>query len=279
MSQTQSISTERDSVLPSLNHDSHELAQAYEEASDRQFNHGKILIDSLHIREGQRVLDVGCGTGRLGEYVADLVGDSGEVVGVDPLPLRIDIASRKHRPNFRTQVGNAEDLSAFADGSFDAIYFNSVFHWVGNKAKALAEAYRVLRKGGRIALNSADTERPHDSKILIAEVLRDEGIADNKVASAGINLTVTNEQLHQLIVGAGFVDYQGQHLSFVDHHPDAAELIRFNRSSFFGNFLLGLTDDELARVHRRLDARLDALRAPGGAQLKRHLVFASAQKP
>jgi arsenite methyltransferase len=75
--------------------DSPELAAAYQEVSTHQFEHGKLLIDALNLSNGQRVLDIGAGTGRLGAYVAGLVGPSGYVIGIDPLPLRIEIARSK----------------------------------------------------------------------------------------------------------------------------------------------------------------------------------------
>jgi 2-polyprenyl-3-methyl-5-hydroxy-6-metoxy-1,4-benzoquinol methylase len=78
--------------------DSPELASTYEQVSTRQFNHGKLLIASLAPRPGERVLDVGCGTGRLGDYVAQLVAPCGEVLGVDPLPLRVDSIHATCRP-------------------------------------------------------------------------------------------------------------------------------------------------------------------------------------
>src|SRR5688572_22204259 len=102
----------------SLGLDSEELASTYERVGTRQFNHGKLLIAALAPRPGERGLDIGCGTGRLGDYVAGLVAPDGEVVGVDPLPLRIDIAARKNR-RFSASVGRAEDLSRFAPESFD----------------------------------------------------------------------------------------------------------------------------------------------------------------
>src|SRR5262245_21325963 len=83
----------------SLTLDSADLANTYERVSTRQFDHGKVLIAALDPRPGERVLDVGCGTGRLGAYVAGLVAPGGDVVGIDPLPLRVEIAARKH-PSF-----------------------------------------------------------------------------------------------------------------------------------------------------------------------------------
>src|SRR5688572_6041558 len=127
----------------SLNLDSAELANTYERVSTRQFDHGKVLIAALDPKPGERVLDIGCGTGRLGAYVAGLVAPTGEVVGVDPLPLRVEIAARKHAL-FRASVGRAEDLSHFESGSFDVVYLNSVFHWIEDKRQTLEEVRRVL---------------------------------------------------------------------------------------------------------------------------------------
>jgi len=80
----------------SLKLDTPELAQQYEKFSaDRQFVAGKTLVAKLGVRNGERVLDVGSGTGLLAEHAAKLVGPTGSVVGIDPLPHRIDIARRK----------------------------------------------------------------------------------------------------------------------------------------------------------------------------------------
>ncbi len=56
---------------------------------------GQRLIQDLAVAEGETVLDIGCGTGLLAEYIAAIIGPGGSVIGIDPLPLRIEIA--KHR--------------------------------------------------------------------------------------------------------------------------------------------------------------------------------------
>lgn len=98
------------------------------------------------------MLDVGTGTGQLAEYVATRVGPGGRVVGIDPLPLRIDFAAKKARPNLHFAVGGAYDLAQFDDASFDVVYLNAVLHWLDEKRQPLREFARVLKAGGRIGI-------------------------------------------------------------------------------------------------------------------------------
>jgi ubiquinone/menaquinone biosynthesis C-methylase UbiE len=73
-----------------LSLDTPELAATYDKISVRQLEHGKELIATLNISSGERVLDIGAGTGHLAAYVSNIVGPTGWVVGIDPLPLRIE---------------------------------------------------------------------------------------------------------------------------------------------------------------------------------------------
>jgi arsenite methyltransferase len=262
----------------SLALDSEELAATYDRVSTRQFNHGRLLVAALAPRSGEHVLDVGCGTGRLGDHVARLVAPAGRVVGIDPLPLRIDIAARKN-PGFEAEVGRAEDLSGFPDASFDVVYMNSVFHWIEDKARALGEVRRVLKPGGRFGVNSADANRPHQSAVLVREVALEEGLTHAKVASAfGTNFRVGGQELAELVAAAGFVDVDVQSHTFVDTLEGVDELMAWSKSSSFGNFLADLDAGELQRVRARLSQKLESARTPEGIQLERYLVFATARR-
>lgn len=262
----------------SLELDSPELAATYDLTSLRQFNHGKVLIQALDPKPGERVLDIGCGTGRLGEYVANLVGPSGEVIGIDPLPLRIDFAGRKH-PRFSAQVGRAEDLSAFPDGSFDVVYSNSVFHWVSDKPTALREALRVLKPGGRIGINSADAERPHEFAALVRESVIEEGLREVAEASAfGTNYRVSANELISLLDDAGFIRLQVTPHTFVDDVEGVDDLFAWSTSSSFGNFLSELDAVQRDRVRTRLESKLEGKRRETAIQLERYLVFAVGHK-
>jgi arsenite methyltransferase len=262
----------------SLELDSVELAYNYERLGRRQFNHGKVLIESLQIRPGERVLDIGCGTGLLAEHVAGLVAPDGEVIGVDPLPFRVEIAVPKH-PLFRARIGRAEDLAPFGDASFDVVYLNSVLHWLRDKASALREAARVLKPGGRIGVNSADADHAHQSGVLVRECLLEEGLSDAALASAGGNrYRVNARELSELLRAAGFSAVQVRAHTFVDQISGADEVFAWSRSSSFGNFLSKLTSPELEAVRRRLARKLETLRTDKGIQLERYLVFATARR-
>ena len=93
-------------MTTSFTHDTGKLAETYDRLSDSQFEGGKRLVERIGIREGSRVLDVGCGTGRLTRFIADKVGGAGKVVGIDPLPERIAVA-REHAPGIPFDVGQA----------------------------------------------------------------------------------------------------------------------------------------------------------------------------
>lgn len=258
-----------------LDCDTANLAAAYDDVGFRQFEHGRVLVGMLDLA-GQRVLDVGCGTGLLGAWVADRVGPGGEVFGIDPLPLRVALAKAKH-PRLQARVGRAEDLSAFASSSFDVLYMNSVLHWIPDQPRALAEAARVLHPSGRIAVNSADAQRPHEYHVLLAEVFADLGLRHRDPSTVCGNHRLDAESLAALLHGACFTDVQVSHHTFVDRVRDADELIRWCSASSFGNWLADLEPEQRVRLRDRLSARLDGLRSDDFVHLKRHHVFATAR--
>ena len=101
---------------------------------------------------GDAVLDIGCGAGVDSLVAAHLVGPAGRVVGLDVTPAMIDKA-RAHQAQLGLgqvtfQAADAEALP-FPDNDFDAVISNGVFNLTLNKAKALEEAHRVLKPGGR----------------------------------------------------------------------------------------------------------------------------------
>jgi ubiquinone/menaquinone biosynthesis C-methylase UbiE len=257
-----------------LSLDTPALAETYDKLSHRQFNHGKLLIADLEVLPGHHVLDIGSGTGLLGEYVADQIGPNGLVIGIDPLPHRIEVAQRRAGGRFQVQVGRAEDLSAFETERFDIAYYNSVFHWIGDKLQALWEAHRVLKRGGRLGISTAAKERPNDLDKVLAFTF-----GEQPALARTITHKIDSQELSALFKLAGLGLERLEIRTFTDRFLDVDELLAFNISSSFGNAFADLEETRRAEVREILDRALDVYRlADGSIQLKRNLIFAVARK-
>jgi ubiquinone/menaquinone biosynthesis C-methylase UbiE len=113
-------------------------------------------LDLAGIRTGDRVLDVGCGTGDLAIAAARRAGQGATVVGIDASPEMVEVArekARKARRAVRFQVEAVEALT-FDNGSFDVVLSSLMMHHLPAdlKLRALAEIRRVLRPGGRLVI-------------------------------------------------------------------------------------------------------------------------------
>ena len=121
------------------------------------------VVDALDVRSGQRVLEVGCGTGVLCRWLAGRTGGAAPVVGVDInryfLREAAALAAREglaERIEFRE--GDAKALP-FNDASFDAVLCATVLEEV-DADRALAEMVRVVRPGGRVGVVVRATDVP-----------------------------------------------------------------------------------------------------------------------
>lgn len=111
------------------------------------------LLDLARVKAGERMLDIGCGTGSLVVEAGRLVGPAGGVTGIDPSPEMIARAGRKARRagiDADFQEAGAERLP-FPDARFDLVTSTLMLHHLPKPARdtSLAEAARVLKPGGR----------------------------------------------------------------------------------------------------------------------------------
>jgi SAM-dependent methyltransferase len=124
------------------------------------------------LREGEAILDIGCGAGVDSILAARLVEPAGAVTGIDLVPEMLARARENSRlagvDNVSFQEAAAEQLP-FPENSFEAVISNGVFNLVVDKVKALKEIFRVLKPGGRFML--ADQvltgELPKETKVRV----------------------------------------------------------------------------------------------------------------
>jgi trans-aconitate methyltransferase len=118
-------------------------AELYDEKHSFVWKMAAALLDLLEAKPGERILDLGCGTGHLTEQIA---ASGAKVVGVDRSPDMIQQAREKY-PALQFEVMDAREI-VFAE-PFDAVFSNATLHWIKEPEKAIAGIAKVLRPGGR----------------------------------------------------------------------------------------------------------------------------------
>lgn len=269
-------------IVSSVMWDAPELAERYDKISDLQFESGRRLADMMGIKEGDQVLDVGCGTGRLALYISKVVGPSGSVIGIDPSPHRIRVAESKLKGpepgNLRFTRGRGEDLISFSSGAFDHVYYSSVFHWIGDKAAALSEANRVLKPGGAIGMTTVDKSHPFEMKKVMERIFREPPYAGQVDLEDEFCLLVDREELNALLANAGFKKIDIRSVVKKHYYSSAEELFDFIEASSFGNFLRDVPEHLRWRLLGTLKDELEKRRSGAHIELESSMMFAIARK-
>lgn len=203
------------------------------------------------LNPGEVVLDLGSGGGLDVLLAARQVGEAGLVYGVDMTDKMLELARRNAAKagtsNVEFRKGDLEDLP-LEDGSVDVIISNCVVNLTPDKGRALQEAFRVLRPGGRLAI----------SDIVVDGDLSDLQVSEDEIR-AGLSWAgciagaLSDSELTRLLEAAGF-----ENISITFEH-------RYSRGDLLGELpesMRALSEQTLAELIRRFTSSSIRARKP-----------------
>jgi SAM-dependent methyltransferase len=166
----------------------------------------RTLIDLIAPCPGEAILEIGCGAGSLVRLLAERLGEANPITAADVNPFLLHEAEQLAKVEglagrIRFTEGNAEALP-FGDGSFDCVYSVTVFEEC-DATRAIAEAVRVLRPGGRLGLVVRALDMPQWWNLDLPEpILSKVRVPPRSVAPGG----VADRSLYRRMSEAGLVD-------------------------------------------------------------------------
>ena len=146
-------------------------AELYNQQHNFVYKYGEGVIEWLNPKEGEKILDVGCGTGEL----TNKISEAGAIVtGMDASREMI----KKAQENFNDIKFFVKDATDFSfDSTFDAVFSNATLHWINKQQEALQCIYNVLRNGGRFVFEMGGKHNIESIHNAIKEEMKKEGVA------------------------------------------------------------------------------------------------------
>jgi trans-aconitate 2-methyltransferase len=143
----------------------------YDAKHDFVWKYGADLISLLAPKAGERILDIGCGTGHLTAQIAD---SGARVTGVDRSAEMVT-AARIAYPNLKFEIADARELRY--QNEFEAVFSNAALHWIREPEIVIQNVSRALRSGGRFVAEFGGKGNIQKMRIAFDRVLAELGAA------------------------------------------------------------------------------------------------------
>jgi len=160
------------------------------------------LVEAAGVRTGDRALDVACGTGAVTRLLAERVGPTGKVVGLDINPGMLAVARLVASSQSIEWLEGSAVKMPLPDANFDALVCQQGLQFFPDKPAALSEMRRVLRRGGRLAL-ACWRSIEHTPGYLVLEQALARRVGPEKAALPPFSFGDAGA-IRGLVVGAGF---------------------------------------------------------------------------
>jgi trans-aconitate 2-methyltransferase len=148
-------------------------ARLYDDKHNFVFKYGEDVVELLAPRQGEKILDLGCGTG----YLTNLIAQAGaRVIGMDHSASMIQRAIAAY-PDLDFRTLSATDFHF--DTPFDAVFSNATLHWVLDKEKVIDNIYKALRPGGRLVLEMGGKGNVEEILVATRKILTRHGYYSN----------------------------------------------------------------------------------------------------
>lgn len=201
------------------------------------------VADAAGIGTGDKVLDVGCGTGVLAREALRRVGQEGQVVGVDLNEGMLAVAARTE-PNIEWRSGDAASLP-FEDANFDAVVSQFALMYFPDRVASLRKMWRTLASGGRLAVAAwAPIDHARGYQILVDTADRQCGREAADVLAAPF---VLGDQpgLAKLFVSSGI---PGANITLHEGSIRFPSVKEFIRIEVKGSPLAGMVSDDVMQA-------------------------------
>lgn len=235
------------------------------------------LLDATQLRPGARLLDVASGPG----YVASAAAERGALVTAVDFSAEMVKLARSQNPGVECRTGNAEELD-FPEGGFDAVVMNFGMLHLARPDRAVAEALRVLRPGGRYAFTV--WAKPEDALgfAIVLDAIRKHGNPDVPLPPGPPFFRFSDAaECETALKIAGFRSVDVRKITQVWRFSDPAMLFEaFLSGSVRTRALLqAQAAQALAAIRDAVGAAAAGFRDHGTVQIPMPAVLASAEKP